>query len=41
MINGLDDPSARPLEFPAVRSDTPGYPWSVQAVRDTLVKLRS
>jgi hypothetical protein len=41
MIKGLDDPIWRPAEFPAVTSDTPGYPWRLQAVRDTLVKVRS
>ena len=40
-ITGLGDPIWRPPEFPAVTSDTPGYPCSVQAVRDTLVKRRS
>ena len=33
--NGLGDPIGRPPEFPAVTSDTRGYPRSVQAVRDT------
>jgi len=41
MSKGLGDPIGRPLEFPAVASDTPGYPLSVQAVGDTLVKRRS
>jgi hypothetical protein len=40
MITGLGDPIWRPLEFPAVTSDTAGYPVSVQAVRDALVKRR-
>ena len=41
MIKGLSDPIWRPLEFPAVTSGTPGYPVSLQAVQDTLVKRRS
>jgi hypothetical protein len=40
MIKGLGDPIGRPLEFAAVTSDTAGYPVSLQAVRDTLVKRR-
>jgi len=39
--NGLGDPIGRPAEFPAVTSDTLGYPRSVQTVRDTSAKRKS